>query len=628
MVAALNIFRRRILWRLSAILIILVVITPLKAQTENFYAVASKTTVEVSEQFQLTFTLNDNGNDFQAPSFKEFTVVMGPSTSKSVQFSNGNMSQSVSYTYVLQPKTEGTFKIGSATIKAGGKIYQSNPITIIVSKASAKPQGNQPQTEAEMMGQIAKNLYIKAHVSRTNVYQGEEISVIYKLYVKVSLVNFVLSKIPTLNGFWSQDLEMPKQLELHKEVIDGVEYQTTELKKVILFPQYSGALTIDPIEGESVVRIQKKRPQRKQGYDPFEEFLNDPFFGGGYQDVNFKVKSEPVKITVHPLPANAPESFSGAVGNFSMTALLDKPETKANEPVTLKIKITGKGNLKLIDPPKLKFPPDIESYDPKVSDNITVNKDGVSGSRTFEYLLIPRHAGEYKIAPIEYSYFNADKKNYLPLYSKEFVLKVLKGSAETTSSNAVSGVNKEEIKLLGKDIRFIKNSNPKFTKKDWYFFGSALFYTFSSFPFILFLGFLIYRRNYTEDNASESVVKSKKASRMAKKRLSLGKKYLVAKQNERFHEELSKALWGYISDKLSIPVSDLSRETITEKLKQSNVNEELINKLMALLDHCEFVRYAPSMGSSEMGTTYEQAILIISEIEQQSRTKKQSGLKA
>ena len=627
-----NTIRKYILSTLFSLVVIVVSISTLKAQSESFYATVSKTTVEVNEQFQITFTLNDNGGEFHAPAFKDFNVLMGPSTSKSVQFVNGNVSQSTTYTYILQAKADGTFPIGSATVRVGNKILQSKPINIIVVKANAKPQaqgGNQQEGDGDVMKQIGKNLFIKAHVSKTNVYQGEEISVTYKLYCKVSLVNFALTKIPTLNGFWSQDIEMPKQLQLHKEVIDGVEWQTTDLKKVVLFPQFSGALTIEPMEGESVVRVQRKRQKSQNGNDPFEQFLNDPFFGGGYQDLNYTVKSSPVKITVRPLPATAPESFSGAVGDFTMTALLDKTETKANEPVTLKVKITGAGNLKLIDPPKLKLPPDIETYEPKVTDNIAVNENGVSGSRTFEYLLIPRHAGDYKIDPFEFSYFNIDKKSYISDTSKAFSLKVAKGSGEVTSSTSVTGgVSKEEIKMLGKDIRFIKTGNPEFKRKGYYFFGSPLFYTISTLPFLLFIGFAAYRRKYREDNADVTMTKSRKASGMARKRLSQAKKFLAAKQNERFHEELSKALWGYISDRLSIPISDLSKETIAEKLKQRNVDEEPVKKLIAILDQCEFVRYAPSMGSSEMGATYEQAIVIISEIEQQLRTKKPSGVKA
>src|SRR6185437_3713263 len=273
------------------------------------------------------------------------------------------------------------------------------------------------------------------------------------------------------------------------------------------------------------------------------------------------------------------------------------------------------------------LPPDVESYEPKVSDNISISEKGVSGTRMFEYLLIPRHAGEYKIEPFEFSYFNLAKKSYIPISSPEFSLKVTKGTGEAVSSS-VTGVSKEEIKMLGKDIRFIKTGNPELTKKGYYFLGSPLFYTISTVPFLLLLGFIVFRRKYEEDNADASMTKSRKASAMARKRLSQAKKFLAAKQNERFHEELSKALWGYISDRLSIPVADLSKETIAEKLKQRNVDEEPVKKLIAILDQCEFVRYAPSMGSSAMGATYEQAVVIISEIEQQLKTKRPTGIKA
>lgn len=592
----------------------------LMGQSPSFTASVSKATVGLNEQFEVSFTLNSSGKNFAAPSFKDFHLLVGPSQSTSMEFINGNMSQSITYSYVLQPKSEGSFKIGAASIEVEGKTFKTNPINVTVTKGnsssgnSANKSSGSSEGEASVNQNISDNIFIKAHVSKTNAFQGEAVVVTYKLYTRLGIVSFNPTKTPTFNGFWSQDIALPKETALHKEVYNGVEYNVAELKKTVLFPQRSGTLLVDPMEAESVVRIQQQR-RKSRSNDPFEDFFNDPFFGQSFQDYKYLIKSEPVKINVSSLPENAPEGFSSAVGKFNMEATLDKQETKANEPVTLKIKISGKGNLKLIDPLKINFPPDMETYEPKVTENISVSENGESGSKTFEYLLIPRHAGDYKINPFSFSFFDLEKKKYITLPSPEFSLKVFKGLGGESDASSLSGLSKEEIKLLGKDIRFIKTSSLNLKDKGEFFFRSPLFYILLTFPGLFLIGFIFYRRKYMEDSANIGLVKSRKATQMAKKRLSLAQKYLKENNREQFFNETAKALWGYLSDKLGIPVSDLSTDSTKEALAKGNLPEELINKTIVTLEHCEFARYAPSKGVGEKESIYNDTLNIITEIE-------------
>lgn len=603
------------------IIFVLCFISCIKAEEITFSASINKNTVSLGEQVQITFTLNASGSSFKPPSFSDFYVLSGPNQSTSMQFINGSVSQSISYSYILQPKTEGTFKIGSATIEATGKRFQSNPITITITKGSTKPQANtQSSEETDINKQINKNLFLRVSVNKTNAYQGEEIIATYKIYTKVSLVHYSLNKVPSFNGFWSQDIKLPDQLKFHTETIDGITWNVGEIKKVILYPQRSGTLELDPMEGECLVRVPVKRKSRSN--DPFDQFFNDPFFtdsffGSGHQDVKHVVQSEKVKINVRTLPSNnVPKSFLGIVGNFSMESSLDKPETKTNEPITLKVKISGKGNLKLLDPLKLEFPPDIEVYDPKIVDNISISHNGISGSRTFEYLLIPRHSGEFKINSLDFSYFDPTKKTYINLSSPEFSIKVEKGSG-TEDVVSIKSINKEDILLLGEDIRYIKNKTTRLHKKDQYFFDSVGFYSLLGTPFILLFTFLIYRRKHQALNSNATLIKSRRATKLAKKRLSTANKYLKTNDKEKCFDEIFKALWGYISDKLEIPIADLSKEAAINKLKEKNVQEELINNLITTLDNCEFARFAPTSTLLSLEDIYNRAIQIITSLEQQ-----------
>jgi hypothetical protein len=389
----------------------------LRAQNEAFTVTVDQSTVSMGDQIEITFTLNGSGGgkNFRPPSFADFQVLSGPNQSTNMQFVNGAVSSSVSYSYVLQPRAEGKFTIGSATIDGGGGTLSSKPVTITVAKGAAPKTNRQQQgtaggEDANLQKQISENLFVRVLVDKSRVVQGEQITATYKLYNRTRLTNLGIGKAPAFTGFWSEDLEDIKQVQFTQEMVDGKRFDVAILKKVALFPQRSGTLEIDPMEVSCVVQVQSKRKSN----DVFDQFFNDPFFGGGFSNVNHKVRSEPVKVTVVPLPSSGvPKGFGGAVGSFTMEAWLDKTQTKTNEPVTLKVKISGSGNLKLLEAPAVNIPPDLEKYDPKISDNISHQGQKISGSRTFEYLLIPRHAGEQRIPSFPFSYYDVERKKFV-----------------------------------------------------------------------------------------------------------------------------------------------------------------------------------------------------------------------
>ncbi|HVA98786.1 MAG TPA: BatD family protein, partial [Bacteroidia bacterium] len=580
---------------------------------QKLTASASKTTVGVGEQFQISFSLNTNGSNFTPPSLSNFNVYSGPNESSSMQFINGTVSQSISYSYILAARAEGKFTIGAASISVNGNQISSNPITITVVKGNPPAQNqnqNQSQNQAGDEQQasaptkdIAQNLFAKTIVNKTKVYLGEQITVTQKIYTRLNLKGFQNVNFPTYDGFWSQDYVSKSQIQLTTEHYNGALYHVAEIRKTFIFPQRTGTLTIEPMSVDCIVRERTSQPQS----------IFDQFFGGGYQDKVYTVKSNPITITVTALPSkNQPADFSGAVGIFSMKASINKNKVKANDAIDLTVTLSGGGNIKLMDPLKINFPPDIESYDPKVNDNVSVTSTGVSGSKTYDYLLIPRHEGDFKINNISFSYFDPNQKKYITIPAPEFDISVAKGD-NTPSATVMSNVDKEDVKMIGNDIRFLKINFSDMTKTGNYFFGSALFITGMTLPICAFFLFLFFRKKYVEDNNDLVLVKSKKATKMAKRRLSLAEKHIKGNNKEAFYDEVLKALNGYMSDKLSIPVSDLSKEKMTEKLKLKKVTDETIKKIVQLIDNCEYVRYAPAAVSSDLKTVFTETVKLITQ---------------
>ena len=529
-----------------------------------------------------------------------------------MQFMNGSMSSSIAFNYVLQSRSEGKFTIAPASIEFGGKELQTRPIAIEVTRGTApQTRQSQQQDQSNLAEQIGDDLFLKITTDKSRIYQGEQITVSYKIYTRVNIVNYTVSKVPSWTGFWSEDLETPQQIRLTDEVINGRQYRVGVLKKVALFPQRAGNLELDPMEVDCVAQL----TSRKRSNDVFDQFFNDPFFGNTV-NVNRKIRSQPLKISVLPLPAeNIPAGFKGAVGKYTMETWLDKREVKANEPATLKIKISGRGNLKLIDAPSFILPPDIERYDPKISDIVSNQEGQMAGSRTFEYLLIPRHEGEYRIPSMEFSFFDTEKKSYTSQKSQEFVLKVTRGRDEI-ASGAV-GMNREDVRLLSEDIRFIRSGNVGFRRIGEHFVGSTLFVASALTPILGFIGFIVALKRRERLSGNMTLLRNRKARKIAQKRLAEAKGFLQQGRREEFFLEVSRALWGFVADKLSMPPAEISLDAVSASLLQRGITEETMQQMSAMLEKCEFARFAPSTDSFQMDDVYKEAARLILTIEEE-----------
>ena len=608
--------------RAIAALVLLVFGVSLKASADDVkFTASAPQAVEVGEQFRLQFVLNAKGSNFAEPNITDFQVLSGPntSTSSNIQWSNGSMSQSTTYTYtfILMADHAGKFTIPSATIKSGGKTYQSNPITIEVvagSRPAASNGGQQQQTGNQGGTQTTTNpdlssddLFVAITVDKKKLYQGQYLVATIKLYInpRKDVSGFEDVKFPPFTGFWSSDLEAPQQVSLQRENVNGQIYNTGLLKKVLLMPQRSGELTIDPMEITVLSRT------RVRSNNPF-----DDFFGGSYRTTPYKLVSKPVKINVEPLPAGKPADFSGGVGNFTLNASVDKTEVKANEAVTLKVKVSGTGNLKFINNIKIDFPPDIDVYDPKTTQNIKTDASGMSGSVTFDYLFIPRYAGNYRIAPITFSYFDTKSKTYKTLTTQEFNISVEKGDGEAeANSGVVQALTKEDVKFIGKDIRYIKPVE-RLDRRQQMMFGTPLFYGCYAIPLLIFVAIILFRLAQIKQNANQAAVKNRKAGKVSRKRLRQASKYMKQGQEAQFYDELLKGIWGYLSDKLSIPVANLSKDNVTDILAAHNVDSQLVGELMDLLNSCEFARYAPAAVSGGMEEIFRKADDTLSKLDQ------------
>jgi hypothetical protein len=589
------------------LMLVLTGIVRVSAAEITFEATA-KSTVSVGERFQISFSLNNNGSGFKAPSFAGFDILSGPNQSTSMQFNGSAMSQSLTYSFVLQATKEGTFTIAPAKIKVNGVEIESNELKITVVKGAATTQqNNKQQGTQQQQGSSSSDgqTFVRISFSKTKAYRGEAIVVTHKIYTKQSIVGFEDVKFPSYDGFWSEDIQQPQQITLNRENYNGEVYNAGVLKQSILYPQKAGKIQIEPFTVDVVIR-----EQTRGGNSVFDQFF------GSYQDVKKSLKTSPTSLDILPYPlADQPSDFSGLTGEFSMKAEITKSQVEANEAVNLKITISGTGNMKQVNAPDLEFPPDIEAYDPKTVDNIKVGATAVSGSRTFDYLLIPRHAGEFKIGPFSFSYFDAVKGKYVTLSQPEFTLKVGKGNGEEDKATGVTIASKEDLKVLGSDIRYIKTNEANVTEKGKYFFRSPLFFTLSGAPLLLYLGFFLWHRNMVKQSGNVALMKSRRANKIAGKRLALAKKFLYEKKRNEYYEEIFKALWGYISDKLSIPVAELTKEKIKETMLAKNVNEVTINEFISLLDKAEFARFAPAGGEREMDTVYAESVDVISKIE-------------
>lgn len=579
---------------------------------------ASAPDVVVSgDQFRLTYTVNTQDvKDFLAPQAKGFEVLMGPSRSQqsSTQIINGKVSssRSITYTYILMAGAEGTYNIPAASIEVDGEKIFSNSLSIKALPKDKEDNGGSGQSGTSSSrnqatsGKInANDLFVLATASKTKVHEQEAILVTYKAYTTVDLRQ-LLGKMSDQQGFFIQEVELPEQKSFRLEHYKGRNYNTVVYRQYVLFPQRSGRMEIPAVTFDAVVAQRVAVSD-----DPFDAFFN----GGGYVQVQKKVVAPKIVINVDPLPAK-PSGFSGGVGSFNINSSISTTELKANDAVTIKLTISGTGNMKLVGAPEVKFPADFEIYDPKIVDNFELTSNGLSGTKTIEYLAIPRHPGQFKIPAVEFKYFDIQSKTYKTLTTESYNLNVAKGSGSESSQQVVSNyTNKENVKVLGTDILFIKTGDSDLSVKGKYFYGTTAYYLWYIIPLLLFVTFVIIYRKKAIENANVARVKTKKANKVAAKRMKLAGKLLAEKKVNEFYDEVLKALWGYISDKLSIPVSKLSKDNIESELSNYGVDDELIKEFIEALNECEFARYAPGNQSEAMDKVYSASIDVISKME-------------
>ena len=575
----------------------------LNAQTFN--AQVSKNKVAVGEAFQLSFTIEGAGGQINMPNFnKDFDILGGPNQSQSMSYVNGNMSQSTSLSYIISAKKEGKFTIGSATCNN----MQTKPIAIEVVKGSAQANnGTAVNNQASNAKQVSgDDLFVRTFLSKSTCYLGEQLILTQKVYSRVDLRGFQNVEFPQYNSFWSQMEQNNQQIQLRQENVNGINYYVADYNRVFLFPQRTGKITVDPIELECIVRRQSKQQPR----NIFEQMMGV----SGYEDVVVKVKSSPVKVEVLDLPMNnKPENFSGAVGSYSYKAEINKQQVKANDAVNLKITLTGKGNIKLVEPLKLNLPESFEVYDPKVSEKIS-NNGGVSGTKTFDYLIIPREKGEYVLDQLNFSYFDAEKKQYVTLPSPDIKLTVLEGDP---GSAQVVLPQKKDIKGIDNDIRYIKTGDLELQKNETEFFSSWTHYLLLLIPCLLFTGGLFAVHKYRKENSNLSLVKERKAPKMAKKQLIIAEKHVQANNKELFFNEILNALHKYIGYKFNLSIADLSKEKIAEMLLARQVTNDTTKNTIDLLNTCEYAKYAPSAVTGDLKQVYQNTIELISQIEEQ-----------
>jgi tetratricopeptide (TPR) repeat protein len=575
--------------------------------------------VAVGEQFRLTYTVNtDDVSGFRAGNIPDaFEVLMGPSTStqSSFQMVNGHTSSStsVTYTYILSATKNGSFTIPAAHATVNGKSMNSNELHIKVSGTAQ--QGNNSGQRSPGGGQMraagshisGSDLFIKVSANKTHVHEQEPILLTYKVYTLVDLTS-LNGKMPDLKSFYTREVPLPQEKSFKLETFNGRPYRTVTWQQYVMFPQTTGKLEIPSITYEGMVVVQNRN------IDPFEAFFNG---GSGYMEVKKEIAAPGLTITVDPLPAR-PTNFSGGVGTFSLSAEIDKKEIKANDPVTFRVTVSGTGNLKLIKQPVVNLPKDFDQYDAKITDKTKLTTNGIEGSMIYDILVVPRHQGKYEVPPVEFTYFDTQTNAYKTLRSQPFTLDVAKGDG----TSSVATYTSEEVKQLNKDIRYIKMEDTRLRAVDDYFFGSSFYWISLVVLLVVFVSLFIIFRHRAMENANIGKMRGKRANKVAVRRLRVANKLLKAGKQSEFYDEVLRALWGYVGDKLDMPVADLSRDNISQRLTERGVDTDTVSQFIGALDECEYARYAPGDASGNMNKVYDAAINAIMKIEDFIKGKK------
>lgn len=613
--------------RIIAALIVSIFATAAFAQTS--ISVDVHTVVGIDERFNVVFEVEgeNSPSNFSWNPGDDFQLVWGPQkgTSSSVSIVNGKVSKSskTSFTYILLPKKTGSFTLPAATASVKGETISSRAVTIQVvqdgsnkqssgsssSSGSNRSSGGSGSSSSRETASTGDEVFMRLNLSKTNVVVGEPITATLTLYQRTNIVGFENARFPSFDGFWSQETETPSNIEFHRESLGDNIYNAAVLRRYVIIPQKSGNMTIDP--AEIVCLINVLRPGRSSGS------IFDSFFGEEYVTVKKRVTTRPVTVKVSPLPAGAPASFSGGVGNYSISARLSKDSLKVHDAASLIVTVSGKGNVSLIEAPKLSFPPDFETYDVKTSQN--TDKSGTSGSKTFEYPFIPRSYGNFTLPPLKYSYYDVNSKKYATVSTDSLRIKVAKGNQAATTAlepgQTALTVDRKGVKNLGEDIRFIRTKAPSFAESKGFFVARPAYWIILALMALAAVIVWLSMRKAAAMRADVRGTKNRKATKMALKRLKLAGDFMSKGLQTAFYEELHRALLGFVSDKLSMDMADQNKENIASALTSRGISEGLATEFTDLLDACEYARYAPSTGSEEMSAHYQKAVDVITAID-------------
>ena len=587
---------------------------------EISFTCKAPSTVVVGQQFRLVYTINKDGKDLRVPEISDFDVLFGPSTSHSSSFQivNGKATSNtqITYTYMLAGREPGTYTIAPATITISGDKYTSNSVQIEVLPQDKTASSNSTTTSSNQrvnnssVGEVSnEQIFVKQHFSKVKVYEQEAIEVVYKLYTRVDVVQVGGVKFPEFKDFYVQDVELDHNRPWQVEHVDGYNYNTIVLKQCVIFPQHSGKFNIDGGNVEVVLRVRTSSSRHQSIFDDFFQ---------SYQDVKRNLKFSGNTITVKELPANAPAGFNGAVGSFTLNSSISSEDIKVNDALTMKLKISGTGNIKLLKTPEVKFPLDFDVYDPKMDVKVKPASNGQTGYKAIEYVAIPRFGGNFEIPSVKFVYFDVNKGSYQTLNTPVYKINVDGNATSTSGTTVVSPtVNKENVKQLSTDIRFIHTDIEKdLNKKSSHFAFSSSMYVCLLTPLFIFIIVLLLLQKQAKENSNVALRNTKRANKVAKKRLKEAQKCLKAGEKSKFYEETMRALWGYIADKLTIPVSELSKDNVQEKLTSHSCDEELIKEFLSCLSDCEFARFSPVVDDSlSMDNIYNRAADLIGKLD-------------
>ena len=561
------------------------------AQDGSFSAAVDRNQVGTGEQFTVTFTVAGadamSAQNFRAPDFGQLLVLSGPNTSQSYQIINGSMSGSIAYSYVLYARQTGKYSIAAATIDYKGKQLKTQPVQIEVVQGKPQQKGQAPETN---LANIGDNLFIRAIADKQRARVGEQVTITYKLYTRVSVSGYDLTKAPTYEGFWSEEIEQSKQPGVVNETYEGKQYRVAVIKRTALFATQAGSLKIAPLEVQCAVQVQTRR----KGNDPFDIF-NDPFFQQT-QTQQLAIKSNALAFTIEALPSNPPQGFSGAVGQYTFAATIDKNEIRAGDPITLKLTVSGTGNVSLLSLPKPVLPTDLEAYDPKITNDVTRSGGIIRGKKTAEYLLVPRNPGKRSIDPIPFAYYDLEKHQYVRLASAKFDINITPGRENAGGDASIA--SKETIKLLGEDIRFLKLSPGEMQTISQTPLSGGMFYLSTVLPPLLFVGAFVYRKRMKAIYGDMPKFRFQQAGKEAARRLKQAKQLLAQGNTESYHAEISKALLGYLEDKLHLEKSSLTVEDAVNRLQERGVEAQTLSQLRTCIERADFARFAPDSDTS------------------------------